>query len=248
MSKPNETGHAKNVANFEELVNYVVAYNLVYNPSRESIQVKALQDVLAAGKKCIADYNIALSPYKICTAEREVAYAPLDKLTTRLINSLKATDTTKQMDDTAQSLARKIKGERASAKVEAAPAVAGETTDAETKQISSAQTSFDNRLDNFDKLILHLDNIPQFKPNEPELKSEATRAMYNNMSEKNNAARLATVALSNARIVRNKTLYTPVTGLVDIAFDVKVYIKSVFGATSPEYKQVGGIEFKVVKQ
>ena len=29
--------------------------------------------------------------------------------------------------------------------------------------------------------------------------------------------------------------------------EVKQYIKSIFGATSPQYKQVSGLEFKVVK-
>lgn len=33
------------------------------------------------------------------------------------------------------------------------------------------------------------------------------------------------------------------TGLVQTALDVKKYIKSVFGATSPQFKQVSGPEF-----
>jgi len=53
--------------------------------------------------------------------------------------------------------------------------------------------------------------------------------------------------LSNARITRNDILYKPNTGLVDIAIDTKTYIKSVFGASSPQYKQVSGLEFKTVK-
>ena len=44
--------------------------------------------------------------------------------------------------------------------------------------------------------------------------------------------------LSNARISRNDILYKANTGLVDIALDTKTYIKSLYGATSPQYKQV----------
>lgn len=40
----------------------------------------------------------------------------------------------------------------------------------------------------------------------------------------------------------------PLTGLVDIAFDAKVYIKSVFGATSPQYKQVSKLAFVKLKK
>ena len=35
--------------------------------------------------------------------------------------------------------------------------------------------------------------------------------------------------------------------MVDIALDTKTYIKSLYGATSPQYKQVSKLEFKVVK-
>ena len=43
---------------------------------------------------------------------------------------------------------------------------------------------------------------------------------------------------------RNKILYEENTGLVDIALDSKTYIKSVFGSTSPQYKQVSKLYFK----
>jgi hypothetical protein len=52
-----------------------------------------------------------------------------------------------------------------------------------------------------------------------------------------------TTPISNARINRNKILYLAVTGLYDIQLEVKKYVKSLFGATSPEYKQISGIKF-----
>ena len=42
-------------------------------------------------------------------------------------------------------------------------------------------------------------------------------------------------------------MYKANTRMVDIALDSKAYIKSAFGATSPQYKQVSKLEFKVVK-
>jgi hypothetical protein len=35
--------------------------------------------------------------------------------------------------------------------------------------------------------------------------------------------------------------------LVDLAFEVKKYVKSLFGATSPQFKQVSGLQFKKPK-
>ena len=53
----------------------------------------------------------------------------------------------------------------------------------------------------------------------------------------------AEVAYSNARITRDNLLYSKDSGLVDVAMDVKNYVKSIFGATSPEYANVSDIEF-----
>ena len=52
------------------------------------------------------------------------------------------------------------------------------------------------------------------------------------------------VPLSNSRIARNDVLYTDDTGICDVAALVKKYVKSVYGATSPQYAQVSGLEFK----
>jgi hypothetical protein len=49
--------------------------------------------------------------------------------------------------------------------------------------------------------------------------------------------------LSNARIERNKLLYSENEGLIDIANGVKSYIKSIFGAASPQYKQLTNLKF-----
>ena len=48
-------------------------------------------------------------------------------------------------------------------------------------------------------------------------------------------------------IARNKRLYDPQTGLVERAQVVKNYVKSIFGASSPEYKLINKLRFKVIK-
>jgi len=107
--------------------------------------------------------------------------------------------------------------------------------------------SFDNRLDSFDKLVRLLDNIPQYTPNEEELKVSTLANYYTTLSSANTTAVQAETALSNIRLVRNELLYKPGTGLVDITLSVKTYVKSLFGATSPQYKQVSGLAFKSEK-
>ena len=90
-----------------------------------------------------------------------------------------------------------------------------------------------------------LEPIESFdNPNEEELKISTLTALYEDLKAKNTAVVETTTPLSNSRIARNEVMYKPLAGLVDIAFDTKVYIKSVFGPSSPQYKQVSKLEFK----
>ena len=103
-------------------------------------------------------------------------------------------------------------------------------------------------MDSFNKFVGLLDNIPQYTPNEEELKVNTLANYYTNLSSVNLSAIQAETALSNARMVRNEILYKSGTGLVDIAQSVKTYVKSLYGATSAQYKQVSGLAFKIVKK
>ena len=125
----------------------------------------------------------------------------------------------------------------------AAAAAAGQAV----TEISSSHLSYESRLDNFDKLIKLLASVSLYTPNETDLKVSTLTSLYSDLLAKNAAVIAALAPLSNARIARNEVLYKTNTGLVDIAADTKTYIKSVFGATSQQYKQVSKLAFRAVK-
>src|SRR3972149_3238492 len=114
----------------------------------------------------------------------------------------------------------------------------------EHNEISASQLSYDNRLDYFDKLVTLLGSIPEYNPNEKELKVAFLAGLLNNLKARNTAAVEAATQVSNARISRNEVLYKENAGIVDTALSVKNYFKSVFGAASPRHKQISGLEFK----
>jgi hypothetical protein len=57
----------------------------------------------------------------------------------------------------------------------------------------------------------------------------------------------ANTTWSNSRISRDNLLYADTTGLVDIALDVKAYIKSVFNSTSPNMHKSAELNLKEQK-
>jgi hypothetical protein len=247
MSKTSETGHAKNLATFDELVSFVAAYGTAYNPSKTSLSFASLQALSAEARTALVNLNASVPAYTNAIAAREVAFEPLSKLITRVINALKATDTSQQVDENARTLVRKIQGTRATPKMTEEEKAALQAEGNETKEISTSQMSFDNRLENFHRLIKLLSSIPEYVPNEEDLSVNGLTDLYNDLMSKNAAVVNASTGLSNARIVRNNLLYKLNTGLVDTSIAVKAYVKSLFGASSPQYKQVSGLVFKSVK-
>jgi len=248
MANQTETGHAKNVANFGILITSVNGFGEVYNPSKQTITKTSLAMLYETSKSVMSEYNGISGAYSIAVANREVAFAPLSKRTTRIINALRSSDVTPQVIETAESLVRKIQGKRATPKKTEEQKAALLAEGSVTKEVSSSQMSFDNRLDSFDKLIQLLGNVPQYTPNEEELKVSTLANYYATLSSANAAAGQAGTTLNNVRMVRNEILYKPNIGLVDIAQSVKTYIKSLFGATSAQYKQVSSLTFKAIVQ
>ena len=247
MSTTYETGHAKNAANFQILIANVTGYGASYNPSMASIKLPNLNALANAANATIANLNSLLPRYSNAVAEREAAFEPLSRLSTKMYNSLKATDAIKQVKDNAETNHRKLSGRRASAKLSEEEKQMRLAKGDEVKQISASQKSYDNMLDTLDKQIKLLADIPSYVPNEIELQIATLQELFNTLQIKNTAVQQQLVLLNAARIARNEALYNAKTGIVAVAQDVKNYAKSVFGVGSANYKLISGIAIRKIK-
>jgi hypothetical protein len=244
MASTSETGHAKNVANFEDLISFCTSYGSSYNPSKAGIKLTALNTKRTSANTQLNNIKKAKIAFDNATNERMIAFKDLRKRATRIINALDATDATAQIIADAKTINKKIQGQRAKSTDKPTK------TESETpkKTASSSQQSYDYLIDHFTKLIELLSTEPLYKPNENDLKLTALNTYLTTLKTTNTNVVNTYTAYSNAQIARDKTIYEPLTGLVDIALEVKKYIKSVFGAQSPQYKQVGKIAFKKRKK
>ena len=236
MASTSETGHAKNVDNLGLLISNIASYGDRYKPTNPSILLEALKKMEADGRAAVLAVNDAMPIYSRATIERDNAFAPLGQLVTRSLNSLRASSSSEQTDEAASAIVRKIRGNRTTAKTAAA-------TDVKVATVSTSQQSYDSVLDNYERYIQYIAATPEYAPNEEDIKLPVLKALAVELRAKNTACNNAKVAIDNARMARNRVLYTPLTGLVDVALDAKTYIKSLFGSTSPEYKQVAKIDF-----
>lgn len=243
-----ETGHSKNVANFEDLISFCLGYGATYNPVNVNIKVPALQAKHLASSNAVQAVKVAKTAFDNSTNARELIFATLKKLSTRIVNALEATTASKVTVDDAKTVNRKMQGKRAG-KVPEEPSGGGEGGgEPSTKSISVSQQSYDSLIDHFAKLIQIVSTEPAYLPNETDLKVVTLNTLLTNLKAANTAVIGTTTTYSNSRITRDSLLYDSITGLVDLALEVKAYVKSLFGATSPQYKQVSGLVFKKTKK
>lgn len=238
-----EEGHAINVANLEKIVADITSLLTAYNPSKASIKPSALNLLLTNSKNAMALVLTADSNNKLAVSARIMAFNTLDSLVPRILYAIKASDVNEHLIENAVTIIRKLQGRRAKAKLsneqKATLLVEGKTI----IEHSSSQLSFDNRIENFDKLIKLLTTIATYIPNEADLKITALNTLLTDLRAKNSAVINAKVALTNARIARNDLLYKEKTGLTYVAQDIKTYIKSVYGTTSSQYKAISQLKF-----
>jgi hypothetical protein len=250
MSNFSEVGHAKNVDNFEDLINRCTGFGVSYNPSLNAIKVANMSTLRTNALASLANAVTAFTAYATAIDNRQIIFDPLQKMATRIINALKASGANDQIIKDALTINRKIQGKRAKPIKEVENSETQKMVDPNVPidpnvpvNISVSQLSFDSMVEHYSKLIALLTTVTAYNPNEPELKVVGLNTLLTSMKASNTTAITATTNFINARIARNTLLYAKDTGLVDVAQDSKSYVKSVFGATSAQYKSVSSIKF-----
>lgn len=243
MPSTSETGHAKNAANFHDLIAFVVGYGATYNPSNAAIAFAALNTKSTAADASLAATNAALADYTNAVNARENHFLDFEPLLTRVVNAAAASSLSPGVMDDIRSIVRKLRGGRAKPAAPDVPDNPATPEDESSTSHSASQMSYDQRVENLDKLIQLLATQPGYAPNEVPLQVVSLQAVLTQLRGDNIALATAVTALSNSRIARDEVLYHETTGLVSLALNVKTYIKSLFGATSPQYAQVSGLKF-----
>lgn len=243
MISTSETGHAKNIANFQKIIDFVTDFGTAYNPSKASLKLPELITLKTESDSALLDVIDKNTVYNSSVNQRVTVFADIKPLATRLVNALQTTDAGAETIKDAKGFNRKIQGKRA-----AAPQTPTDPNEPVPNTISSSQLSYDQLIQHFTGLVSVLRYEASYTPNEEDLKIAALDAMIEDLVEKNAEVSRWYTKVSSARAVRDQTLYDGTDSLLETALEVKKYIKSVFGVTSPQYEQVKGILIKRLKK
>ena len=237
MASTSETGHAKNIATFNTLISFCQGYESQYKPAVAALEIGNLQSQLAAAENALNESKKKQVAFNKVVDERMNAFEPLKPLAQKMMAALSASGVSSQTIDGAKTIYRKLQGRRAG-KIQATE----NTTPDTPKNISVSQLSYDNQMANFSALIALLSTLPEYKPNETELQTSSLKAYLMQLKTANNAVIEAYTAWSNSRISRDETLYGKNGGMIDTALQVKNYVKSVFGNSSPQFQQISALQ------
>ena len=121
MASTSEKGHAKNVANLKTLITYLTSLQADYSPTKATIAVANLQTLYDDCSIAMDAIKAALPPFSAAVDVQELAFKPLSKLVTRVLNSYASVVEDKQELQTATSLKNKITGTASNQKKQKIP-------------------------------------------------------------------------------------------------------------------------------
>ncbi len=253
MKTISEVGHAKNVANLEDLISYCTAFGSTYNPSLAALQLSSLAVLNATANGAITTMVNSVTNYKIAVVNRTITFKNLKLLAPRIISALKAAGASAQTLANAKAIYKKLLGRSKKTSSTIVPtstkAVDNTTLPAipVIKTISTSQQSFDSKIEFFTALVNLVNSVPSYTPNELDLNIAGLTSFLTQLKTVNTAVITTTTSLDAARTNRNHILYDAVTGLVVIAFEVKDYVASLYGKKSNEFKNINKIKFINIK-
>ena len=236
MPSTSEVGHAKNVANLQKLTEQVTVYTL-YNPPVDNLKIANLTALYATASTKLSEVEDKRNANKNAITLRQSAFGNLKSTATKIINHLGILGLPQGTIDQAKSLNRLIQGGQKKATT---PPEEGKE---ETRTVSKSRQSYTQMAENFGILLQLLGTIPTYNPNEDDLKLANLETYKNSLVSSTQSVDQTEAELNNKLIERDQLLYADGTGLYSIAQNVKKYVKSLYGATSPEYTNVSAIKF-----
>ncbi len=261
MAVQHETGHAKNVANLQKLIEQVTTYT-AYNPSVDNLKIEVLNVLYQNALASLDNMKTKINANKNAIYIRQDLYVELKPKTTRVVNHLDILNLKEGTFAQVKSLNNLIQGKKitkASKTDEVSETLqileqnidilASDKTkekeeEREKKTISTSRQSYTQIAENLSKLVQLVETIETYNPNVEDLKLVKLQEYHTNLVNATQQVNQTEAELNTELIQRNKILYNQEIGLYTTAQNVKKYVKSVYGANSLEYTKVSKIKFK----
>ncbi|CAN5546608.1 hypothetical protein BH10ACI1_BH10ACI1_30200 [soil metagenome] len=236
-----ETGHAKNVANFETVIIVLLGLGAVYNPNQALIILTALQTKLTEAQAAFGAVDTAEADKTVKVDEVQNGFAGLAKYVVNIKRSAAVEINDEAFTKDLQTLVNHftVTGRDS-----------GLPDDPLTPDVDESRTGRSTSERSRDKQLAFLADIiallktKNYKSNDAEYDLPAIEAAHADLTAKNNAAKAAVAALGNALDARDAVLYDPATGILKLVKLIKTQLALKPGKQSAAYQQINALEFR----
>ena len=237
-----ETGHAKNVANFENATIIVAGLGAGYSPNQPLIQLAALQTKLAAAKAVLDQVNTSEADKKIKTDEVQAEFEGLDKYVVNIKRTAEVELNDPDFTANLQSIVNRFTSSSRKTGVPDDP-LTPDIDESRTK-LSTAQRSRDNQVAHLADMLALLQTRADYNPDDMQYKIETIEAKIASLTAKNNAAKTAEAVFGNELDARDAVLYDEETGITKLVKLIKIQLALKPGKESAAYQQINALEFR----
>lgn len=232
-----ETGDHKNVANLESFIATIETLGNQYNPTKDLLKLPNLANIRTESNEILTQLYSLQNVWTTRVTERAEVLERLDKYSTRLSGAFKLHEDNPEILKDFLALVRKLKGKRVKA-------IDKEAVKSGEKVIRSvSQYSIDSRIANFTKVLDMLTSNTNYNPNEDDLKVAAVQQFIDDLKIKNSKFIQIDIEIGQARIERDRVLYSTQNSLVPVTRQVKLYLDTILDKKHPINQKVKKIIF-----
>lgn len=248
MKTLSEIAHAHNINSFEQLASFLSSYQIYFKSKNGSINHTKMKQLSIEAKKASAEVENLTNNYCQALISREKTFAIIPEIGNILQTHLTSLNLPKSTMRQSQKLAKKLGSFQAISNENL------KTLTLEVKETGKHLREIDNLESKYDKIMLAfslmislLESCPDFHSTESIPCLASLKESFSKLRTANNTLKEIRSEIVKARMGRYNIMYKTNHGLVDIAHDTKVFVKSNYGGESKEWKQVQAIEFKRLK-
>lgn len=233
------------VGNFGKAVSFVNAQGPLYNPSKASIQVAALDALLTEAQGSLKAADVSRTAYEQHINARHVVFRAIPRLSRRIISALKASGVSRDALDDVMAIKRRFssqKGKPVAITPDAATSPDGISPGVKLQRRLS-HLDLDSQIANFRRLVIRVTSMAEYNPNEAELRADELNTFVATLKGTNDAVIRAFIAMKEANQSVDRILYGP-DGVYEKTTAMKAYIESVFGYRSEKHREISTLKFR----
>jgi hypothetical protein len=236
-----ESGHNKNVANFETVIIILTNLGADYAPPQALIVLTALQELLTDAKAVLADIDTAQAAKTVAVDTAQAEFKDLQQYVVNIKRSAEVEVNDEAFTKDIQTIVNKFHPPGRQTGIDDAP----DTPEDESRTPQSqSQQSRDNQIAYLADLSSLLKTNADYNATGTPYATTAIDARIATLTAVNNAVTTTEAALGTKLDARDDVLYTDKTGITDRFILIKKYVLLTFGKDSAVYQQLNALEFR----